>query len=131
MCLPVAELQRVSSPRVLRGAEIGKEVHVVRKLTDLNGLIPHSSLGHLVFKQLVALELHSMVLGKSEQTVLARVDSANNHRIGSLVLTLTQLRPLLVVCVGMVGHSSSRRDQNKGGSRAVVSAPAGAIDPVV
>ena len=101
----------MSSPVVINKVEIGarKEVYVVRKLMDLNELMPCSSLGHPVSERVVAPELYDMVLGKGELTVPVCVDSANNHRTSSLVLTLIQLLLLLVICVSMADCLSSRR----------------------
>ena len=65
-----------------------KEVYVVRKLINLNKLIPRSSSGHPVFKRVVAPELYNIVLEKGELIVPICVNSANNYRTSSLVLTL-------------------------------------------
>ncbi|KAF2727226.1 hypothetical protein EJ04DRAFT_529625, partial [Polyplosphaeria fusca] len=95
-----AELRRVSDPEDYAEVEIEikKAAHVVQKLMDLGELMPRSSLGHLAFEQVVALEQNGMALG--------------------------------IAYGGMGDRLSFQRGQNKGDRHVVVSAPAGAIDPV-
>ena len=123
----------MSSPIVINKIKIRarKEVYIVRKLIDLNKLIPYSSLGHPVSKRVVALELYNMVLGKGELTVPICVDSANNYCTSSLVLTLIQLPLLLVMCIGMADRLSSRRGRNKGICCVIIFTPTTAVDPIV
>ena len=87
----VAELQRVFDPEVHDEVEIEtrKAAHVIRKLMDLGELMPHSSLGHLVFERIVAPEQNDMASETGELTFLARIDSANDRCKGDSVAMST------------------------------------------
>ena len=57
-------------------------------LMDLDELMPHSSLVHLLFKQEVALGWTGMALEIGVLTVLAHVHSTNNHHKYSVVMLI-------------------------------------------